>query len=67
MPDNLVSDTAQVVPLPNVYSGLFENDFEIIYRLKMILKEFIDLRWEDPWLSLTLKPLGDIGILIQAS
>lgn len=35
VPDNLVSDTAQAVPLPNTYSGLSEHAFETIYRLNM--------------------------------
>lgn len=33
--NTLVSDTAQAVPLPNTYSGLFEHAFEKIYKLNM--------------------------------
>ena len=40
VPNTLVSDTAQVVRLPNTYSGLFEHAFETIYRLNMGI-------WED--------------------
>jgi len=35
VPDSLVSDTAQSVPLSSPYSGLSEHAFETIYRLNM--------------------------------
>lgn len=35
VPNTLVSDTAQAMPLPNTYSGLSEHAFETIYRINM--------------------------------